>query len=137
MNFFCSEDMGSYLSTCFNGVSYTGKQYTKMVRKYTGDGRVIDSGVEKYALYPGGFMQDSTYYWYVKDYLGNNVAVLDGSKNLIQETNYYPYGEPWREPEGQPWLYGGNERLLLRYIVNNISFGGREIFINFVFAEIV
>ncbi|MDE5875597.1 MAG: hypothetical protein K2H15_08105 [Muribaculaceae bacterium] len=129
--------MGSYLSTCFNGVSYTGKQYTKMVRKYTGDGRVIDSGVEKYALYPGGFMQDSTYYWYVKDYLGNNVAVLDGSKNLIQETNYYPYGEPWREPEGQPWLYGGNERLLLRYIVNNISFGGREIFINFVFAEIV
>ena len=96
------DGMGNHLSTRFNGVSYTGKQYTKMVRKYTGDGRVVDNGVEKYALYPGGFMQDSTYYWYVRDYQGNNIAVMDGSKNLIQETNYYPYGEPWREPEGEP-----------------------------------
>ncbi|MDE5875183.1 MAG: hypothetical protein K2H15_06005, partial [Muribaculaceae bacterium] len=116
---------GNHLSTRFNGVSYTGKQYTKMIRKYTGDGRVIDSGVEKYALYPGGFMQDSTYYWYVKDYQGNNVAVMDGSKNLIQEANYYPYGEPWREPDGQPWLYGGNERLRLDGI-NEYDFNARR-----------
>ncbi|MDE5976321.1 MAG: hypothetical protein K2G69_07215, partial [Muribaculaceae bacterium] len=101
------------------------KQYTKMIRKYTGDGRVIDSGVEKYARYPGDYMQDSTYYWYVRDYQGNNVAVMDGSKNLIQEANYYPYGEPWREPDGQPWLYGGNERLRLDGI-NEYDFNARR-----------
>ena len=37
-----------------------------------------------------------------KDYQGNNVAVMDGKQNVLQETNYYPYGEPWREPEGEP-----------------------------------
>ncbi|MDE5874411.1 MAG: hypothetical protein K2H15_02090, partial [Muribaculaceae bacterium] len=119
------DGMGNHLSTRFNGVSYTGKQYTKMVRKYTGDGRVVDNGVEKYALYPGGFMQDSTYYWYVRDYQGNNIAVMDGSKNLIQQTDYYPYGEPWREPEGQPWLYGGNEQLRLDGI-NEYDFNARR-----------
>ncbi|MDE6298186.1 MAG: RHS repeat-associated core domain-containing protein, partial [Muribaculaceae bacterium] len=78
-----------------------------------------------YGLYPGGFMQDSTYYWYVRDYQGNNVAVMDGSKNVLQETSYYPYGEPWREPEGQPWLYGGNERLRLDGI-NEYDFNARR-----------
>ncbi|MDE5976667.1 MAG: hypothetical protein K2G69_08975, partial [Muribaculaceae bacterium] len=61
----------------------------------------------------------------VRDYQGNNVAVMDGSKNLIQESNYYPYGEPWREPDGQPWLYGGNERLRLDGI-NEYDFNARR-----------
>lgn len=30
---------------------------------------------------------------------------------IEQHTGYYPYGEPWSEPSGQPWLYGGKERM--------------------------
>ena len=35
----------------------------------------------------------------------------DASGTLEQHTGYYPYGEPWREPTGQPYLYGGKERM--------------------------
>ena len=31
-------------------------------------------------------------------------------KRVEQHTGYYPYGEPWREPAGQPYLFGGKER---------------------------
>ena len=30
-------------------------------------------------------------------------------KRVEQHTGYYPYGEPWREPVGQPYLFGGKE----------------------------
>ena len=31
-------------------------------------------------------------------------------KRVEQHTGYCPYGEPWREPAGQPYLFGGKER---------------------------
>ncbi len=42
---------------------------------------------------------------------GNTTMVTDASGTLEQHTGYYPYGEPWREPTGQPYLYGGKERM--------------------------
>ena len=45
------------------------------------------------------------------DFQGNTTMVTDASGTLEQHTGYYPYGEPWREPTGQPYLYGGKERM--------------------------
>ena len=47
----------------------------------------------------------------VRDRLGSTVAVTDKNGTLMQQNGYYPYGEPWREPSGQPYLYGGKERM--------------------------
>ena len=44
------------------------------------------------------------------DWQGSVTMVTDESHSLVQHTGYYPYGEPWREPSGQPYLYGAKER---------------------------
>ena len=49
-------------------------------------------------------------YRYVTDYQGNNISVVDEDGTVVQRTNYYPYGEPWKKPEGQPFLYSDKER---------------------------
>ncbi|MDE6019642.1 MAG: hypothetical protein K2H01_01415 [Ruminococcus sp.] len=116
---------GNDVSTRYIQVSYTGKPYDRLVRSYTGDGRVIDNYNEAYAIFPGGYYKDGAYYRYITDYQGNNVAVLNSSGGLVQSTDYYPYGEPWREPSGQPWLYSGNERLRMDGI-NEYDFNARR-----------
>ena len=99
--------------------------YDRLTRTYTGDGRVLDNWTESYARFPGGYMKGGEYFRYVTDYQGNNVAVLNSEGMVEQQTDYYPYGEPWREPSGQPWLYGGNERLRM-YGVNEYDFNARR-----------
>lgn len=42
---------------------------------------------------------------YLTDYQGNNIAVVDAGGSITQRTDYYPYGEPWRYPDGQQYLY--------------------------------
>ena len=79
----------------------------------------------KYARFPGGYLSDGKYYGYVTDYQGNNVGVLNQSGVLEQKTDYYPYGEPLMEPSGQPWLYGGNERLRMEGM-NEYDFNARR-----------
>ena len=38
-------------------------------------------------------------HYYVTDWQGNNIGVVDRNGLLEQRTDYYPYGEPWLEPE--------------------------------------
>lgn len=45
------------------------------------------------------------------DFQGNITIVTDQDGDIEQHTGYYPYGEPWREPDGQPYLYGSKERM--------------------------
>ena len=49
-------------------------------------------------------------YYCHSDWQGSVTMVTDESHSLVQHTGYYPYGEPWREPSGQPYLYGAKER---------------------------
>ena len=37
-------------------------------------------------------------HYYVTDYLGSNIAVIRTDGTLVQSANYYPYGEPHRDP---------------------------------------
>ena len=52
-------------------------------------------------------------YYYIPDYQGNNLGVVDADGHLTQRTDYYPYGEAWRQPEADinPWLYSDKELL--------------------------
>jgi len=62
----------------------------------------------------GYFDSEGNAYYYLTDYQGNVTGVIDSNAKIVQETGYYPYGEPWLEPEGDnPYLYGGKERVAL------------------------
>lgn len=57
-------------------------------------------------------MKTSTTYYTIKDHLGNNRIVTDGSGNIQQNTNYYPYGGMTSISTGQgeqQFKYNGKE----------------------------
>ncbi len=60
--------------------------------------------------FPGGYFDGSGVHWMLGDAIGSVELVIDGKGRVEQHTGYYPYGEPWREPAGQPYLFGGKER---------------------------
>ena len=47
---------------------------------------------------------------YITDYQGNNTAVVSDSGAILEQTGYFPYGEPFREPS-HPYTFSDNERL--------------------------
>ena len=62
----------------------------------------------------GYFDSEGNAYYYLTDYQETVTGVIDSNEKIVQETGYYPYGEPWLEPEGDnPYLYGGKERVAL------------------------
>ena len=80
------------------------------VRRYTGAGHVIDNDSVQMTRFPGGYLSRGVNaFYYLTDYQGNNIAVVDAAGSIIQLTDYYPYGEPWRYPDGQPYLYSDKE----------------------------
>ena len=50
-----------------------------------------------------------TYYFYIKDYLGNTRAVVQQNGTRRQFSQYYPYGKRWEGNNFQPYLYNGKE----------------------------
>ena len=64
----------------------------------------------KYVDFPGGYFDAGGVHWLLRDGLGSVDMTVDDSGKVEQHVQYYPYGEPHREPQGQPYLYGGKER---------------------------
>ena len=69
-----------------------------------------DSLHKKYYDFPGGYFDKGGVHWLLRDGLGSVGMTVDDSGQVEQHVQYYPYGEPHREPQGQPYLYGGKER---------------------------
>ena len=80
--------------------------------EYLGPYELVD-GELRAAYFDGGYFDaDGKVHYYVPDYQGNIVADVTAGGELVQTASYYPYGEPWLEPEGDNRrLYGGKERL--------------------------
>ncbi len=80
-------------------------------RVYLGP-HVFSDGKLEYSAFPGGYFDPKwrSARFYVTDWQGNNAAVVSSVGNIIQQTDYYPYGEPTVEPAGQRYLFGGKER---------------------------
>ncbi|MCM1033491.1 MAG: hypothetical protein NC405_07015 [Odoribacter sp.] len=113
------DGFGNHISTTFYeavGTVVTGQRPKRMRmtarRSYTGDGHIIVNDTLEMAVFGGGYFDRlGNEHYYITDYQNNTVAVIDGSGNMEQATDYYPYGEPWRRPTGQPFLFGGKEYL--------------------------
>jgi len=51
-------------------------------------------------LFDNGYIKYGNYYFYLRDHLGNNRVVVDGSGNIVQRNDYYPFGMPFAEDNG-------------------------------------
>jgi RHS repeat-associated protein len=71
-----------------------------------------ENGKLKMILTDNGYIQDGAYYFYTKDHLGNNRITADQNGDLLQSTQYYPFGMSFADtdkPEAQPYKYNGKE----------------------------
>ena len=73
---------------------------------------VYENGRSKLLLFDGGYFdcEDAGYHFYVKDYLGNNWAVV-AEDGTVEEFNLYtPFGDLlYREGDAQPYKYNAKE----------------------------
>lgn len=73
-------------------------------------------------------MKTSTTYYTIKDHLGNNRIVTDGSGNILQNTNDYPYGGMTSISTGQgeqQFKYNGKEYDPMHGL-NEYDYGARQ-----------
>ena len=84
-------------------------------------------------LYPDGYFTVSSgtggdFRYFVKDHLGNNRVVNNGS-TVYQRTHYYPFGGPYADvgtaSDYQPYKYNGKE-LDLMHGLNTYDYGARQ-----------
>ena len=90
---------------------------------YDGDGHMAVNGTLEMSRFEGGYFDaDGKPHYYLTDYQGNVVRVIDETGLGGQPMDYYPYGEPWEEwdwarADTYPnfiknrFLYGGKERI--------------------------
>ena len=73
---------------------------------------VFGADTLSYVNFPGGYFDSngSPFYRHT-DWQGSVTMVTNSSGQIEQHTGYYPYGEPWAEPDGQPYLFSGKERM--------------------------
>ena len=75
--------------------------------------------------------EELVFRFYVKDHLGNNRMVIDSEGNVLQRTDYYPYGTPFYEPSNtnnsalQQYKYNGKE-LDVMHGLNTYDYGARQ-----------
>ena len=80
-------------------------------RSYCGD-FVFEGDSLAYVNFPGGYFDgNGGAHYRHPDFQGNITMVTGQDGKIEQHTGYYPYGEPWHESAGQPYLYGGKERM--------------------------
>ena len=74
--------------------------------------KIYEDGILKRILTDNGYIEGNTYYFYIKDHLGNNRIVANSSGSVIQSTEYYPFGMTFAESTNQgaqPYKYNGKE----------------------------
>lgn len=117
------DGFGNHIATeYYDTGSMEGKE-PFVTKRYAGDGQIeyqigpdigIPNKIMVYTAFPGGYFdQDGAPHYYITDYQGNNIAIVNSDLEITEENNYYPYGEPWRDKGGMPFLFSGNERLLV------------------------
>ncbi len=121
--------------------SLPGRTRRTCLRAYSGDGHVLRGGAGNSVAdtlemlrFPGGYFDAHLVpHYYVTDYLGANIAVIDENGTLIQSASYYPYGTPHRAPKNlagtsspttNPYLFGGKE-LMTQDGLNEYLYGAR------------
>lgn len=73
---------------------------------------IYENGTIKRILVDGGYIEDGVYYFYLKDYQGNNRVVAKSDGTVVQTTHYYPFGMTYAEStytNKQPYKYNDKE----------------------------
>lgn len=76
--------------------------------------KVYENGILKRILTDNGYIEGNSYYFYIRDHLGNNRIVANAGASIIQSSQFYPFGMAFAEgtttEQGkQPYKYNGKE----------------------------
>ncbi len=88
---------------------------------YDGDGHMTVNGTLEMSRFEGGYFNaDGKAFYYLTDYQGNVVRVIDKYGVSRQGMDYYPYGEPWQEWD---WARADTNSYMIK---NRFLYGGKE-----------
>ena len=127
------DGLGRKLSSVFTD----GRTGATQHRRYYASGLVACNDTVETIRFPGGYFAGPRFVtcYYIKDYQGNNIAVVSGAAyaGKTQSTTYYPYGEPHRRPASSPgrssdnrYLFGDKEYTDY-YHESQLDFGARHL----------
>jgi hypothetical protein len=103
--------------------------YTKVTTDYVGN-MIYENGTLKEILLPEGYWQSGTYYYYLKDHLGNNRVTINSSGTIVEKSHYYPSGMRFYDASTSnsaalPYRYN-NKELETMNGLNQYDYGARR-----------
>jgi len=112
-------------------LSSTPTDYTVLTTDYVGN-MIYENGALKEILMPEGFYQNGTFYYYLKDHLGDNRVTINSSGTVVEKSHYYPsgtrfYTESTNNTTAIPYRYSGKEMETMNGL-NQMDFGSRRRF---------
>ena len=105
--------------------------YTKLTTDYVGN-MIYENGALKEILLPEGYYQNGTFYYYLKDHLGDNRVTINSSGTVVEKSHYYPSGtrfftESTSNSTAIPYRYNGKELEAMNGL-NQMDYGARRRF---------
>ena len=94
---------------------------------------IYENGALKQILLPIGYYQNGTFYYYLKDHLGNNRVTINSSGAVVEKSHYYPSGTRFFTESTSnslnpiPFRYNGKEMETMNGL-NLIDYGARRRF---------
>ena len=113
-------------------LSSTPSDYIVLTTDYVGN-MIYENGALKEILLPEGYYQNGTFYYYLKDHLGDNRVTINSSGTVVEKSHYYPSGTRFF-PESTsnslnplPYRYSGKELEAMNGL-NQMDYGARRRF---------
>ena len=110
-------------------LSSTPSDYTVLTTDYVGN-IIYENGALKEILLPEGYYKNGTYYYYLKDHLGNNRVTINSSGTVVEKSHYYPSGtrffpESTSDSSVLAYRYNGKEMETMNGL-NQMDYGARR-----------
>jgi len=112
-------------------LSSTPTDYIVLTTDYVGN-MIYENGALKEILLPEGYYQNGTFYYYLKDHLGDNRVTINSSGAVVEKSHYYPSGtrfftESTSNSTAIPYRYSGKEMEAMNGL-NQMDYGARRRF---------
>ena len=113
-------------------LSSAPSDYTVLTTDYVGN-MIYENGALKEILLPEGYYQNGTFYYYLKDHLGDNRVTINSSGTVVEKSHYYPSGTRFFTESTSntlkplPYRYNGKELEAMNGL-NQMDYGARRRF---------